>query len=115
MAQLFTHMGSRLARTRSMQRSHLTTSLAVGYLLAGRFQAVAALVRKEVPLDRIAFQVLAETHQLEVGVGQVRRVLMGAALSGGHGGQVFPLLAAYLAAPAGGAAGRVYEYCLGHD
>ena len=97
-----------------MASSRMMAPFHAGSFLAGRLQAVAALVREEVPLDRVAFQVLAEAHQLEVGVGQVRRVLVRAALFGGHGRKVLPLLAAHLAAPAGGAARGVYEYCLGH-
>ncbi len=89
-------------------------SVRFGCAFAGRIQAVAALVRKEKPVHFAVDLFLSEPHELVVEGIEVRRVLMGAPLPRGYGGQAVPLLTGHLAAATGGAARGVYEKCLWH-
>ena len=73
----------------------------VGHVHADGRDAVAALVREEVP-DHIALlvQMLVETNDLVVVGVQIRRILMAPPLLGLVGGQIVPFLAGKLTAAA---------------
>ena len=87
----------------------------IGHFQAGRGQAMAALVREEVPLDHAVDLVLGEAHQFIVVRVQVGRILMRARLLGLVGNQAVPFLAGHLAAAAGRAPCGVNQKRLGHD
>ncbi|SOB60451.1 protein of unknown function [Pseudodesulfovibrio profundus] len=77
-------------------------------VLAGRFDAVAALLREEVPLElAIGIVRFMEADKADCLEGQVLRVLVGADIACLFGREVFPLLTGYLTTAAGGTKGQI--------